>query len=132
MAAPSVVFLPSGTLFHERYRVLRGIKAGAMGAVHEARDERTNSLCALKVMLPGVLDDVVLRDRFAQEAKITGEIRSDHVTRVTDAGVDEGTDMPFLVMELLHGEEIGTLLKKRGHIPIDEALIYLAQVALAL
>jgi serine/threonine-protein kinase len=132
MGAPSVVFLSSGTLFHDRYRVLRGIKAGAMGAVHEARDERTNSLCALKVMLPGVLEDAILRDRFAQEAKITGEIRSDHVVRVTDAGVDAVTGMPFLVMELLHGEELGALLKKRGHIPIDEALLYLSQVALAL
>lgn len=132
MAAPSVVFLSSGTLFHDRYRVLRGIKAGAMGAVHEARDERTNSLCALKVMLPGVLEDQILRDRFAQEAKITGEIRSDHVVRVTDAGIDAATGMPFLVMELLHGDELGSLLKKRGFIPIDESLIYLAQVALAL
>ncbi len=132
MGAPSVVFLPIGTLFHERYRVLRGIKAGAMGAVHEARDERTHGLCALKVMLPGVLDDEVLRERFAQEARITGELRSDHVVRVTDAGVDVATSMPFLVMELLHGDELGTLLKKRGHIPIDEALIYLVQVAFAL
>jgi serine/threonine protein kinase len=132
MGAPSVVFLKSGTLFHERYLILRGIKAGAMGAVHEARDERTNSLCALKVMLPGVLEDTILRDRFAQEARITGEIRSDHVVRVTDAGVDDETGMPFLVMELLHGEELGTLLKKRGHIPIDEALVYLGHVALAL
>ena len=132
MGAPSVVFLPTGTLFHERYRVLRGIKAGAMGAVHEARDERTHGLCALKVMLPGVLDDAVLRDRFAQEARITGEIRSDHVVRVTDAGIDQTTSMPFLVMELLHGEEVGAMLKKRGHIPIDEALVYLGQVAFAL
>ncbi|MDI1447940.1 protein kinase [Polyangium sp. 6x1] len=132
MGAPSVVFLPTGTLFHERYRVLRGIKAGAMGAVHEARDERTHGLCALKVMLPGVLDDAVLRDRFAQEARITGEIRSDHVVRVTDAGIDQVTSMPFLVMELLHGEEVGAMLKKRGHIPIDEALVYLGQVAFAL
>jgi len=132
MGAPSVVFLPTGTLFHERYRVLRGIKAGAMGAVHEARDERTQGLCALKVMLPSVLEDTVLRDRFAQEARITGEIRSDHVVRVTDAGVDAATGMPFLVMELLHGEELGVALKKRGHIPIDEALIYLGQIALAL
>ncbi|TKD01193.1 serine/threonine protein kinase [Polyangium fumosum] len=132
MGAPSVVFLPTGTLFHERYRVLRGIKAGAMGAVHEARDERTHGLCALKVMLPGVLEDAVLRDRFAQEARITGEIRSDHVVRVTDAGIDQITSMPFLVMELLHGEEVGAMLKKRGHIPIDEALVYLGQVAFAL
>lgn len=132
MAVRSGVFLPTNSLFHERYRIVRGIKAGAMGAVHEARDERTNSPCALKTMLPGVLDDETARNRFEQEARITGDIRSDHIVRVTDAGVDEETGMPFLVMELLQGEEIGSLIKKRGHIPIDEALLYLTQVALAL
>jgi serine/threonine protein kinase len=132
MAVRSGVFLPTNSLFHERYRIVRGIKAGAMGAVHEARDERTNSPCALKTMLPGVLDDETSRTRFEQEAKITGEIRSDHIVRVTDAGCDDTTGMPFLVMELLHGEELGSLIKKRDHIPIDEALVYLTQVAFAL
>jgi serine/threonine protein kinase len=132
MAVRSGLFLPNNSLFHERYRILRGIKAGAMGAVHEARDERTNSPCALKTMLPGVLDDDTARTRFEQEAKITGDIRSDHIVRVTDAGVDEPTGMPFLVMELLEGEELGSLLKKKGHFPIDETLLYLTQVALAL
>lgn len=132
MAVRTGVFLPTNSLFHERYRIVRGIKAGAMGAVHEARDERTNSPCALKTMLPGVLDDETARTRFEQEAKITGEIRSDHIVRVTDAGVDEESGMPFLVMELLQGEELGSLLKKRGHFPIDETLLYLTQVSLAL
>jgi serine/threonine protein kinase len=132
MAVRNGVFLPTNSLFHERYRIVRGIKAGAMGAVHEARDERTNSPCALKTMLPGILDDDTARTRFEQEAKITGDIRSDHIVRVTDAGVDDESGMPFLVMELLQGEEIGSLLKKRGHIPIDETLLYLAQVSLAL
>lgn len=132
MAVRSGLFLPNNSLFHERYRILRGIKAGAMGAVHEARDERTNSPCALKTMLPGVLDDDTARTRFEQEAKITGDIRSDHIVRVTDAGVDEPSGMPFLVMELLEGEELGSLLKKRGHFPIEETLLYLTQVALAL
>ncbi len=132
MAVRSGVFLPTNSLFHERYRILRGIKAGAMGAVHEARDERTNSPCALKTMLPGVLDDETARTRFEQEARITGDIRSDHIVRVTDAGVDDETGMPFLVMELLQGEELGSLLKKRGPFPIADTLLYLTQVALAL
>ena len=132
MAVRSGVFLPTNSLFHERYRIVRGIKAGAMGAVHEARDERTNSPCALKTMLPGVLDDETARNRFEQEAKITGDIRSDHIVRVTDAGVDDETGMPFLVMELLQGEELGSLLKKRGPFPLEDTLLYLTQVALAL
>ncbi|HRI64399.1 MAG TPA: serine/threonine-protein kinase, partial [Polyangium sp.] len=132
MAVRSGLFLPTNSLFHERYRIVRGIKAGAMGAVHEARDERTNSPCALKTMLPGILDDETARSRFEQEAKITGDIRSDHIVRVTDAGVDDTTGMPFLVMELLQGEELGSLLKKRGPFPLEDTLLYLTQVSLAL
>jgi serine/threonine-protein kinase len=124
--------LPVGTVFHDRYRILRGISAGAMGAVHEVRDEKTNSRCALKVMLPGVVEDPDLRARFAQEARITGEIRSDHIVRVTDADIDAATGMPFLVMELLHGEELGKLLRERGTLTAEEVVAYLSQVALAL
>jgi serine/threonine-protein kinase len=39
---------------------------------------------------------------------VTGNIVTDHIVRVADAGVDERTSTPFLVMELLHGEELGS------------------------
>ena len=57
-------------VFQHRYRVIRCIKAGGMGAVYEVLDERTNSPRALKVMLPSIVEDADLRARFALEAKI--------------------------------------------------------------
>ncbi|WP_275939254.1 serine/threonine-protein kinase [Polyangium spumosum] len=132
MQLHNLALLPIDTLFHGRYLVLRGLGAGAMGAVHEVRDVKTNSRCALKVMLPGVVENDDLRARFAQEARITGDIVSDHLVRVLDAGFDPPTGMPFLVMELLHGEELGRLLKQRRTLPAEEAILYLRQTALAL
>jgi len=124
--------LVTGALFHDRYRVVRSIKAGGMGAVFEVHDETTNRRRALKVMHPAVLENSVMRGRFAQEATVTGAIESEHLVQVLDAGVDTTSQLPFLVMELLVGEELGGMVKRRGPLPEAEAVLYLSQVALAL
>ncbi|KYF77866.1 hypothetical protein BE11_17300 [Sorangium cellulosum] len=132
MEPPHFSVLHPGAIFCGRYEVVRCIKAGAMGAVYEVLDTVTHSRRALKVMLPGIVDDPDLRGRFAQEAKITGGVESDHLVRVSDAGIDVASRMPFLVMDLLRGEELGSMLKRRGPLPPAEAVTYLFQVALAL
>ena len=132
MQQPNFFVLHPGAMFHERYHVVRCIKAGAMGAVYEVADTTTNSRRALKVMLPGAVEDADLRARFALEAKITGNIESDHIIRVSDAGIDQSSAMPFLVMDLLRGDELESLIKRRGALPASEVVIYLYQVALAL
>src|SRR5262249_36188212 len=86
----------------------------------------------LKVMLPQVVSDPALRARFALEAKVTGDIESDHLVRVSDAGVDEVTGVPFLVMELLRGEDLRTVVVSRGDLPPDEVVTYLTQASRAL
>ncbi len=77
-----------------------------MGAVYEVVDEVTDRRRALKVMLPGSIQDPAQRAQFAQEAKITGAIESDHIVHISDAGIDADSGMPFLVMDLLQGEEL--------------------------
>ena len=103
-----------------------------MGAVYEVADETTHRRRALKVMLATAVGEPSLRERFAQEATITGGISSDHIVQVSDAGIDEGTGMPFLVMDLLSGEGLGELCARRGPLPPSEAALYLYQAALAL
>jgi serine/threonine protein kinase len=130
--SPNVAALAPGTVFHERYKIVRRISAGGMGAVYEVTDARTERPKALKVMLPGVIDDADLRERFEREAKITGQIDSDHIVRVSDAGFDAPTETPFLVMDLLRGEELGRIVRRTGKLPPEEVLLYLRQIALAL
>jgi serine/threonine protein kinase len=124
--------LQLGTRFNDRYEVLRVIKSGGMGAVYEVLDNVTATRRALKVMLPSLIESDELRARFALEARVTGSIESDHIVRTSDAGIDERTGTPFLVMELLRGEELGSLVKKRGALPAEEVAIYLFQASLAL
>jgi len=130
--APTLEPITSGLVFQGRYRIVRCLNAGAMGTVYEAVDERTKALRALKVMLPHLAQDAEMRVRFAQEARIVGDIESDHLVRVLDAGIDATTGAPFLVMDLLRGEELGQWLKRRGALPAEEVVLYLHQAALGL
>ncbi|WP_437874880.1 protein kinase domain-containing protein [Sorangium sp. So ce513] len=124
--------LADGTVFARRYRVVRLIASGAMGAVHEVVHIETERRRALKVMHAHLFQSKEMRERFQREARIAAHIESDHIVDVFDAGVDEATGMPFLVMELLRGEELGQRLQRVGRLPPDEAVMYLHQAALAL
>ncbi len=123
--------LPTG-VFHGRYEVVRCIAAGGMGAVYEVTHVQTERSCALKVMLPGLVKDPKQRDRFQREARVTAKIKSDHIVQILDAGVDDETGLPFLVMELLEGRTLRASLEKSGRLPVGEALALLRQIALAL
>src|SRR4051794_28827172 len=118
--------LQPGSLFHDRYLLTRCIKRGGMGAVHEVVDQKTNSHRALKVMRPDAFDDEDLRARFEQEARITGTVESDHLVRISDAGVDAATGTPFLVMDLLRGSDLGALLKERERLTAADVVLYLS------
>ncbi|HVY28804.1 MAG TPA: serine/threonine-protein kinase [Polyangiaceae bacterium] len=118
--------------FAGRYQVLRRIAGGGMGAVYEVLHIETNRRRALKVMLPELTASPMLRERFQREARVTANVNSEFIVDVFDAGVDQTTGMPFLVMELLEGHDLGDHLKKHGPLPAPEALVYLRQVATAL
>jgi len=125
--------LAPGYLFHGRYRVTRPLRAGGMGTVYEVTDERTGSRRALKIIRPTLLlEQGDFRARFEREARITGEVESDHIVRVLDAGVDATMGLPFLVMEYLRGADLGALLADQGAFAPADVCTYLAQAAIAL
>ncbi len=124
--------LASQSLFAGRYRVVRRIAAGGMGAVFEVVHVETQRRRALKVMLPELLANRQLRERFQMEARITANVDTEYIVDVFDAGIDEATGMPFLVMELLNGEDLGKILEQSGPLSPAQVVSYLRQVASAL
>jgi serine/threonine-protein kinase len=124
--------LPEGTVFAGRYRIVRCLATGGMGAVYEAVHLETDRHRALKVMHPHIFQSDEMRERFKREARIAAHVESEHIVDVSDAGVDEATMMPFLVMELLRGEDLSHRIKRTGPLPPEETLTYLHQTALAL
>jgi serine/threonine-protein kinase len=110
--------LPPGSRIGERYTVGRVLGGGSMGTVYEARDERdaSGACFAVKTLLsPGPKGDAAeRRARFLREAAVCATIRHPHVVPVIDHGIDAATDVPYLVMPLLAGEDLASLLDRVG------------------
>ncbi|XXY52007.1 protein kinase [Sorangium sp. So ce269] len=124
--------LEEGAVFAGRYRLGRVVGVGGMGAVYEAVHLETNRRRALKIMHPTLFESPNLRERFQREAKIAADIESEFIVEVFDAGIDEQTRMPFLVMELLRGEDLDHRIERLGRLSALEVVTYLHQAALAL
>jgi serine/threonine-protein kinase len=128
----AVAALNEGDIFADRYTIVRELASGGMGTVYEVVHTVTHRHCALKVMLSHTVEREKLRQRFMQESRLAAQIGSEYIVDVLDAGVDEETKAPYLVMELLEGEDLGQRLLRIGPLARAEAVSYLWHVALAL
>lgn len=117
----------AGELVGGKYRILRLIGEGAMGAVYEARHEVLGAPVALKFLHPDLAKNVNLVARFMQEARVSATVQSPHVVRVTDVDRTPG-GFPYLVMDLLNGESLQQRLDRGGPLPRDEALDIALQI----
>jgi serine/threonine protein kinase len=126
---PVLPQLAPGTFFARDFRILQPLAEGGMGAVYVVEQLSTGKRRALKVMLPQLAPDARARERFAQEARIGGQIDSEHVVEVVSAGIDEPTGMPWLAMELLEGRDLASTVRDRGPLPPSEAYDVFAQIA---
>ncbi|MBK9263729.1 MAG: protein kinase [Polyangiaceae bacterium] len=124
--------LSPGAVFAGRYRIERRIASGGMGSVYEVVHLETNRRRALKVLHANLVQSEELRARFRQEARVAAEIESEYIVDVFDAGIDAATEMPFLVMELLRGEDIRERIRRTGPLPPEEAVRCLFEASLAL
>jgi serine/threonine protein kinase len=120
--------LPPNTLFAGDYRIVQPLSAGGMGTLYVVEQVSTRKLRALKLMHRELVADESFRRRFEQEARIGARIPSEHVVEVQAAGVDAQTGAPYLVMELLEGENLGTLVARRGALGPAEVRVILEQV----
>lgn len=109
-----------GSLFGARYEVLEHMRNGSMGAIYRVRHIGTPQQYALKTL--GAKDvEAILVQRFKNEAQAISKLAHPNIVRVHDYGFDEG-DSPFYVMDLLHGQDLETMLKEHGPLPPAMAL----------
>ncbi len=121
--------LPAGTVVGGDFVVEGPRGEGGMGAVFVAMQTSTGKRRALKLMHRELLRDPVFVKRFEQEAKVGARIASDHVVETVAAGVDAAVGLPYLVMELLEGEDLRTRIDRAGALPIADAAEILEQLA---
>jgi tetratricopeptide (TPR) repeat protein len=95
-----------------RYRLGEEIARGGMGVVHRATDTMLGREVAVKVLQEKYASDPEAARRFADEARITGQLQHPNIPAVHDLGVlSDGR--PFLAMKLIQGETLEELLKRR-------------------
>lgn len=117
-----------GTTVDSKYKIVRELGQGGMGAVYEAQHLGTGRRVALKVIVPTALvtgGDMIAR--FQREARASGAIDSQHVVQVLDTGVDRVTESPYLVMEYLTGEDLQQVIRRIGALPVEVVLRIIAQ-----
>ena len=112
-----------------RYRVVRKIGSGGMGAVYEAEDEAGRRV-AVKVLVDAALakNDAAVK-RFQREVSTAGRLESPHIAALLDAGVD-ADGSPYMVLELLEGEDLSAAVARLGALAPAAAVRIVAQAAL--
>ncbi len=112
--------LTPDTVLQGRYRIVRQLGQGGMGAVYEAIDERLDAVVALKETL---FADERLRKQFEREARLLARMHHPALPRVSDH-FSEG-DGQFLVMQFIEGEDLAQMMTlKRGHFPVEQVLTW--------
>lgn len=114
-----------------KYRLERIVAEGGMGVVVEATHVHLDQRVAVKFLSPLLAGDETCVQRFVQEARAAAQIRSEHVVRVFD--VDTlSTGTPYIVMELLEGEDLNTTLERRSRLHPSEAVDFVLQACHAI
>jgi len=102
-----------------------------MGVVVSARHLQLDTLVALKFMLPGAARLPNARERFLREARASVQLRGENVAKVLDVGtMNDG--VPYIVLELLDGEDLGEILDSLGVLEPEQAVDYVLQACAAM
>jgi eukaryotic-like serine/threonine-protein kinase len=113
-----------------RYQILETLGTGAYSRVVRAHDPLIDRFVAIKLFSPQLARGEA-RTRFLREARVVGKLSHPSVITVHDMGVEESSETPYLVMELVEGQSLEKLISK-GSIPFPAACEWGAHVAVAL
>ncbi len=123
----------AGVVVDHKYRLVRELGAGGMGAVWLAQHVVTERPFAIKLLHAQIAASPEMRARFVQEAKALGKLRHPSIVEVVDVGVEPALEgAPFLVMELLDGTPLDVAIGRLGHLPVALALEIVSGIARAL
>src|ERR1700677_3452699 len=117
-----------GQLVDRKYRIDGVLEAGGMAIVVSATHIALEEPVALKFMtLADGRGDATARTRFLREAKAARKLTSAHVARVFDVG-QLPTGEPYIVMELLRGDDLANYLRTRGRLTPADTVRFMLQV----
>ena len=116
--------LELGREFGKRYHIIKLLGLGGMGAVYQAWDVVLGIVVALKVVRPEVGADPKMAEeldqRFKRELLLAREVTHKNVVRIHDLGEIDG--IKYITMTFIDGEDLSSVLKREGKLPVDMAL----------
>jgi serine/threonine-protein kinase len=122
--------IEAGRVLNERYRLIRPVGQGSQASVWVAEHLALTTHVAVKLISQELAKKDTARERFRREATAAAQLRSAHVVQILDHGIDG--DQPFIVMELLDGEDLFERLAHRNRLSLRETSKIITQVARAL
>lgn len=117
---------PDAPSFGERYQLVKKLGTGGMGAVYHAVDSVLEKNVAVKILLPGLSSETIIR--FQQEAKATARLDHPNIVKVLDFGQTPSGDL-FLIMDFVGKNSLEDLIQREKRIPIERALPIFIQIA---
>ncbi|WP_329382546.1 protein kinase [Streptomyces sp. NBC_01351] len=127
-----------GSLARGRYQLRDLLGEGGMAAVYLAHDTALDRQVAIKTLHTELGREQSFRERFRREAQAVAKLSHTNIVSVFDTGEDEfeGSLMPYIVMEYVEGQPLGSVLQadiaQYGAMPADKALKVTADVLAAL
>jgi len=118
--------LPEGFEIGQRYRVVKLLGRGGMGAIYRVRDLELDRDIALKLIRPEIAEDRATLERFKREIQLSSRITHRNVLRVYDLGEVEG--IRFLTMQLVDGEDLASLIKREGRLPLPRVIAIFGEI----
>jgi predicted Ser/Thr protein kinase len=120
----------AGMLVTGRYRIIGLLGKGGMGEVYRANDLTLDQPVALKFLPEAMARDAGMLARFHNEVRIARQVSHPNVCRVYDLGEVNG--QPYISMEYIDGEDLGSLLRRIGRLPSDKALEFARRICAGL
>ncbi len=111
-----------GQVIGKRFRIDALIGKGASADVWRAIDLTTSAYVALKI-LRAEISDPAGKQRFAREGEVQARLRHRNIAAMLASGVTDRSE-PFLVLELLRGDNLRGVVKKAGRIEPRRATSY--------
>jgi serine/threonine-protein kinase len=119
-----------GTVLGGRYRMVELLGQGGMATIYRAHDNQLDRDVAVKLLRPEYGRDPEFLSRFRQEAQAAASLNHPNVVSVYDYGQD--TAGPFIVMEIVEGEDLASIVRRSGALPPRQGARITADAARAL
>jgi eukaryotic-like serine/threonine-protein kinase len=113
--------------FLGKYKLLGHIGSGGMSSVYLAEHTMMHDHRAIKVLPPSKMSKSSYLARFQQEAKAIAALNHPNIVRAYD--IDNQGDTHYIVMEYVNGDDLQTLVKKKGPLPYEMVANYISQAA---